>query len=748
MFPSSTIRMTVSRRILFSIFLGIALIVPTAAGAEGIPDPCNSPPDFIPCPPPPDPGITVTTSDVNAVATQGIAATITLDASASDSSEITYSIVTGPANGTLGSISGNSVQYTSGGSFTGIDTFTYKGVSGSEEDEGTVTITVSAAVSQATLTVRSGATILWSGTVDLPGGTVALTPTAGGDSHSVPANSVTGVLAAADAAQTAFDITDLQYFSSFGSFYVNCISTFCSNWQFAVNGVTPGSGMDSVTLSNGDVVYVYFGNARRISSNVSTFTTNSPFVLTAESYVAASDSWTPAVGYHVGVVQGDSFSPTVISSALVDSAGNATLSISTPGTYGAGISEDFYFPTIPLTVLAQTSSGGSSQRSFSVPRALTYLSTVQNPDGSFETPLLSDWAALTFSAADPGIAKSRLKEYLTSATPTMSNIADYERHAMALLALGINPYSVAGKDYINPIVASFDGTQIGDASLVNDDIFALFPLTHTGYGAGDPIIQKVTAFIVSKQAANGSWENSTDLTAAAVQALSLVRALPGASGAIVRAEGLLRSKQEANGGFSNSFSTSWTMQAISALGQSPGSWIPGMATPEDYLAGLQQADGGAESSSASTMNRAWATEYAIVGVLGKTWDSLLSSFPRTAPVLPTPAPSPASTTPEVIASAPAFELSPNTQTFAAQNPITPARQNTPRNVRESVVDEAEATSTAPAPVEPASIDQFAAAGSVDTTAFDWTWLLILLGILALIALTATTYSFIFRKDRR
>ncbi|MEK7114183.1 MAG: hypothetical protein AAB850_01390, partial [Patescibacteria group bacterium] len=216
--------------------------------------------------------------------------------------------------------------------------------------------------------------------------------------------------------------------------------------------------------------------------------------------------------------------------------------------------------------------GGIPNSQLNVANALAYLASKQHEDGSFGSPLLSDWVALAFAAADPGDAKVKLREYARTATPTLSSVTDYERHAMALEALGINPYSGTLVDYIAPIVRAFDGTQVGDASLDNDDIFALFPLLSAGYSANDPIIQKTTAFILSRQGQNGSWDKSVDMTAAAIQALVPVRMLPDVSLALIRAEGYLRKEQPDEAVPGNSFSTSWVRQAISALSWTPSGW--------------------------------------------------------------------------------------------------------------------------------------------------------------------------------
>jgi hypothetical protein len=274
--------------------------------------------------------------------------------------------------------------------------------------------------------------------------------------------------------------------------------------------------------------------------------------------------------------------------------------------------------------------GGVSHSQLNVMNALAYLSAKQNSDGSYADSRLADWAAVAFAAADPGAAKTKLRSYLLSATPSMDGVRNYERHAMALEALGIDPCVGTPVNYVAPIVAALTPTQI-NASDVRDEIFALFPLLHAGYTANENIVQQATAYIVSKQEANGSW-GDPDTTAAAIQSLSQVSSLPGVSAALGKAENYLHAQQQMNGGFSNSFTTSWTLQAISALNESTSAWAPSFFTPNDFLAALQQQDGGVEPTTTDANTRVWATEYAIPASLGKSWPTLLSSFPKPASV--------------------------------------------------------------------------------------------------------------------
>ena len=70
---------------------------------------------------------------------------LTLQGTAGNGGALTYTIVTGPTNGTLGTVSGNQVTYTPTGNYNGPDSFTFKVTeSGTASNTATVSITVAA----------------------------------------------------------------------------------------------------------------------------------------------------------------------------------------------------------------------------------------------------------------------------------------------------------------------------------------------------------------------------------------------------------------------------------------------------------------------------------------------------------------------------------------------------------------------------------------------------------------------------
>lgn len=527
------------------------------------------------------------------------------------------------------------------------------------------TATSTAPAEVAHLAIRLDGTLIGPFDVDLSTigatSTIDLAPTNATTTYAIPARSVLALLVALDAAHDEFAVSDLSYYASFGAFYLKCI-TFaalaapaCDQWTYSVNGASPWSGVDSYTLQNGDIAYLYFGSKHRTYLATSTVDTNSPLVATAQMYDPITNTFTPLLGVTLGVTQYDPanpWTPIEVATSTVDQNGEATFSIGMAGSYSVGIKEDYYWPSVVFTVAdalvettpetpAPASSGGSGGvpagsigALFDSARAFAYLAGVQGSDGSFGSLMVTDWVAIAFGdSGAPSEAKEKLRAYLVSANIPLSSVTDYERHAMALEAMAIDPRTGTTVDHIAKIVDSFDGVQIGDGGLVNDDIFAIFPLLRAGYTADDEIIKKIALFIVSKQEANGSW-GSTDMTAAAVQALALLQGEPGVSAALAKAKTYLQAEQQNDGGFGNSFATSWVVQAISATNEPVSSWVKNGKSPHDYLAGAQQADGGVEPTSNETPIRAWATAYAVPAALGKPWHALLKPFAKPVPVAP------------------------------------------------------------------------------------------------------------------
>lgn len=85
-------------------------------------------------------------SALAAVTDAGHSVDVTLTATDADADPLTYSIVSGPAHGSLGAISGNRTTYTPAPGYSGADSFTFKANDGqADSNVATVSITVNAA---------------------------------------------------------------------------------------------------------------------------------------------------------------------------------------------------------------------------------------------------------------------------------------------------------------------------------------------------------------------------------------------------------------------------------------------------------------------------------------------------------------------------------------------------------------------------------------------------------------------------
>jgi len=333
----------------------------------------------------------------------------------------------------------------------------------------------------------------------------------------------------------------------------------------------------------------------------------------------------------------------------------------------------FIDPLPPPPPPPVSSGGGGSGSYFPIPvvfekkvfdtkKAYEYLLSQQKENGSFGESLYTDWSALALAGAEDRVAqKEKLMGHLKGILPEGGSLTDTERHAMALMALGINPYEVNGENYIKKITDSWDGKQFGNPAEDNDDIFALIVLQNAGYSMADKIITDDVSFILSRQKDNGSWDGNVDMTGAVMEALAVFSEKNSLFGGVSQADGprasvslpagadsdlkkeefyseinnslahakeYLKQNQGTDGGWQNVSSTAWAMQGIMALGEKPSDWIVSGNSPLDYLANAQDPDGGIKDSVSE--NRIWQTAYVLSPLSGKTWNEVMQKFEKPA----------------------------------------------------------------------------------------------------------------------
>jgi hypothetical protein len=415
-------------------------------------------------------------------------------------------------------------------------------------------------------------------------------------------------------------------------------------WIYYVSGSPGMMSLNAEQLTPGEHLTLAYGiNPLRIVVASSSPEVGTSTLLTGQYFDPMLFDWTLATGTTFTINDEATSS---------DASGTLMFIPSTTTPYTITLTRDGYIPSPEISLtpyiadIASSSAessepestppsvqGGSATpeatHTIDIEKAVAFLRTAQSPDGSFGAALYTDWVAIGLSGVSGADdIRAKLAAQQKSSTDPGTLPTDVERRAMALLALGIDPSSGTSRDYIKELLTHFDGSQWGSASEVNDDIFALIPLTHVGYGASDELVQKTVTYIVAAQSSSGSW-GSIDLTAAGMMALSPYTALPGASDAIVKAKAYLHSAQGEGGGFGSSFATSWVLQSLTGEDIAMN-WTKNGKNPQDYLWLLQQADGGIESASLDQSTRVWATAYAIPAATSKDWHALLASFPRSA----------------------------------------------------------------------------------------------------------------------
>ena len=405
-------------------------------------------------------------------------------------------------------------------------------------------------------------------------------------------------------------------------------SDWSESWFIRINSATSNFGIDSLVLNPNDRLLLGYGGWPFPEPLLFEKTDNAAKIGDAVTFV--TKSWKDDNGGYE-----DYQSPVIFylkGTPISSENGEITWTVDTIDTFPIWVEAvgKIRSPKYQFEPKATEANYIGNQVGLNTKEAVDFLEKNQNKDGSFaKNQLFSDWAAIALSTQDTNnSARQKITNYLLQGRKPGKNTTDYERRALALLTLGINPYDVNGRNYIEPIVNDFDGTQIGNKDYVNDDIFGLLVLRKSGFDLREEIITKLTNHILSNQNKNGSWAESTDMTSAAIQALQTVEGATNVYEALEKAKRYIRTQQKTNGSFNNSaYSTTWAIQAITTLGMDASDWYKNDNTPVNYLAALQEPDGGLGKDSPIEM-RIWLTSYAIPASLGKSWADLMHEFPK------------------------------------------------------------------------------------------------------------------------
>ncbi len=294
---------------------------------------------------------------------------------------------------------------------------------------------------------------------------------------------------------------------------------------------------------------------------------------------------------------------------------------------------------LPITIVAYSDYPLSSSDT-EIASALDYLrnnQAIQGDIGGFAT---SAWVTMAIAAAeeDPHDWKvgsnPSIVDYLEAhaGEANLSKATDVERMILAVVAADENPTNFGGVDFVAALGEFYDGTQIGDASLLNDDFWGVMALISAGESPSTEIVANSVSFIENNQNDDGGWswgvgqDSDVDDTACAVMVLIAAGESSG-SNAITNGLNYIKSQQADDGGFlswgaTNADTDSWAIDAIVAAGQDPTStdWTKNGNTPVDDLLTFQQSDGSFYwQSGAPGMSVPKTTAYAIQALLGKSY---------------------------------------------------------------------------------------------------------------------------------
>jgi hypothetical protein len=301
-----------------------------------------------------------------------------------------------------------------------------------------------------------------------------------------------------------------------------------------------------------------------------------------------------------------------------------------------------------LTLAAMAACTGTAnayvspaQAEHAADRGANWFQANQEASGSLGT----DWAMTALAAAginsadvstslaDPSAQDFYLGEWQVEGPG--GGGTDAARGILTGVAGGIQPsrLSTAAEATKSNLVARiaelFDGTQIGEPGLLNDDIFGVLALHQAG--VPQEMLRRIVDYLRTKQLPDGGWSwnaspgapADTDMTGSVVAAFCAAGVGPGDPD-LDRAIDLLHSLQDpATGGFIappesfgigvNTDTTSWVASGLIQCGIDPQGpeWTTDQGkTPFDYLISLQRPDGHFD----------WTAEFA--GGAFETFDSV------------------------------------------------------------------------------------------------------------------------------
>lgn len=362
-----------------------------------------------------------------------------------------------------------------------------------------------------------------------------------------------------------------------------------------------------------------------------------------------------------------------------------------------------------------------------IDNGLNFLRSKQDESGRINTGFSapSQWSAIAFAANGIDVSTVKnptdsLKDFLLSDIPgDTASATDVENRILAIVAIGEDPTSFGGVNYVEKLESFYNNNQLGDTCALNDDIFGLLALIASGPSVNTQIKQDTLDFLISKQDAadNGFsfsapgcnyYSTSADITAAAVQALAYAKITgltnTGLDLSITKAGSYLFANQNSDGGFgyygySDTDTTGWVLISFNALGYKD---TPQAIKAKEWLISQQSTtDGGFlafDYGANAYVSNSTTTAHAVIALSGKSWilkifspvatpsPSLSPTISPTSMPTPTPTSTPSSTPTPTFVTTTNYLTTYNTySTPATQSAITNITKYLPSAIPEKPV---------------------------------------------------------------
>lgn len=294
--------------------------------------------------------------------------------------------------------------------------------------------------------------------------------------------------------------------------------------------------------------------------------------------------------------------------------------------------------------------------------AAGYLADNQNTDGGIagfggET----DWTvvAITAKGQDPAefdsnSGNSTVDYMKNNMTPDSASATDVERRIIAIDAAGEDTKNFDGIDYNAKLATYHNNDQIGDMTLLNDDIFGVIAISATDDDSLLAMAQDGYDYFLAHQKPDGGFSYTTTTcdffcgsdsndTAAAIIAIYAGEDMNLTHADLQeikdKAVAYLLSTQKPDGGFgydvispADGSSTSWALMALNVIGDSV---LSQALSARNWLLANQNPDGGFSFGAYGiTSSDTYTTAHAIIALQGTTW--LLNPAPITGTATPAP----------------------------------------------------------------------------------------------------------------